>query len=256
MRMIDITMPIYEGMGQGSVFPEETEFIVEDITTYEDNLVRLVRLTMFQEPGTRLMLGSIMAAHKDERKVDEIPLPEIVLKDACILHLPAGERHGITAEEVRASFNKSSAQKGDALLFHTGWGDNERYLELKDNYPLRSPWFTDGACDTIVEIFKANGSNIFGYDTANCMDYKPMEGWWGQTPRPKNWPSAEAKAYLKGVKFTGEKGTLYVMDSGVTLLGGIVNLGEIKKERVKLIALPLKLKGLGGGPTRAVVIEE
>ncbi len=256
MRMIDITMPIYEGMGCGSVFPEETEFIVEDITTYEDNLVRLVRLTIFQEPGTRLMLPSIMAGRRDDRKVDEIPLPEIVLKDACILELPAGERHAITGEEVEAAFKKSGAQKGDALLFHTGWGDNQRYLELGDNYPLRGPWFGDDACAKVVEICKANESNIFGYDTANCMDYMGMESWWGQSPRPKNWPSPEAKAYLEGMQFSGESGTLNILNSEIMLLGGIVNLGEIGKERVKLIALPMKLKGLGGGPTRVVAVEE
>ena len=256
MKMTDITMPLYEGMGPGSVFPEETEFMIEDITSYEENLVRLVRLTMFQEPGTRLMLGSILADQKDGMKVDELPLSEIVLKDACILNLPAGERHAISGEEVKASVENAALQPGDALLFHTGWGDNERYFAMGDQYSLKGPWFTDDACAAIVEACKANQSNIFGYDTANCMDYSGMENWWGQSPRPKNWPSPEAKAYLKGMQFSGQSGTLEILANGIMLLGGIVNLGAIGNERVKLIALPLKLKGLGGGPARAVVIDE
>ena len=159
-------------------------------------------------------------------------------------------------DEVEAAFKKSGAQKGDALLFHTGWGDNQRYLELGDNYPLRGPWFGDDACAKVVEICKANESNIFGYDTANCMDYMGRESWWGQSPRPKNWPSPEAKAYLEGMQFSGESGTLHILNSEIMLLGGVVNLSEIGKERVKLIALPMKLKGLGGGPTRVVAVEE
>ena len=256
MKMTDITMPLYEGMGPGSVFPEETEFMVEDITTFEENLVRLVRITMFQEPGTRLMLSSILAAKKDERKVDELPLAEIVLRDASILTLPAGERHAITGEEVRASVENAAIQPGDALLFHTGWGDDERYLKMGDQYSLKGPWFTDDACAAVVEACKSSQGNIFGYDTANCMDYMGMESWWGQDPRPKNWPSPEAKAFLKGMQFSGQSGTLDILGNDIMLLGGIVNLGAVAGRRVKLIALPLKLKGLGGGPVRVVVIEE
>ena len=55
-------MHIYEGMGIGPVFPEEQEFIIEDVLTYEKRGLRLCRFTMWQEPGTRINLGSLAAS--------------------------------------------------------------------------------------------------------------------------------------------------------------------------------------------------
>ena len=42
-RVIDLTMHIYEGMGIGRVFPEEQEFLIEDVFTYEQHGLRLER---------------------------------------------------------------------------------------------------------------------------------------------------------------------------------------------------------------------
>ena len=58
-KIVDLTMHIYEGMGIGRVYPNEQEFIIEDVYKYETHGIRLSRFIIWQEPGTRLNLGSI-----------------------------------------------------------------------------------------------------------------------------------------------------------------------------------------------------
>jgi len=258
MKFIDITMALYEGMGCGNVFPQESSFKVEDIYTFEKNRLRLVRICMFQEPGTRLMLRSIISDYRNGTKIDELPLEETVMVNACIIDMPIPAEHAISAQEIEEAVGSSPIQHGDAMLFHTGWGDHQRYLEMGDDYPLKGPWFTIEACDKIIETGKRYDSKIFGYDTANVMPYDRLKDWWERKPRPENFPSREAKEYLEtvGIRDPEKSGALRILASGMAMLGGIVNLGEATKKRVKLVALPLKLKGLGGGPVRAILLEE
>ncbi len=44
--------------------------------------------------------------------------------------------------------------------------------------------------------------------------------------------------------------------SDIMLIEWCINLGAIVKPRVKIIALPLKVKGADGAPNRAIVVED
>ncbi len=41
MRVINLTMPLYEGMGVGRIYPQESEFNIESITSWEEGGARL-----------------------------------------------------------------------------------------------------------------------------------------------------------------------------------------------------------------------
>ncbi len=261
-RVIDLTMHIYEGMGIGRVFPQEQEFIIEDVLTYEQHGLRLCRFTMWQEPGTRLNLGSLAASRRNQPKLDEIDLGELYEKNTIILDIPKAAEEEVTPEEVEQAFDKADYREGDWVIIHTGWGDNQRYFGLGDDYALKSPHYSNEATQKLAEIMSANKSKLFGYDTASMghpAKYIIPE-WCQQKPRPKGWPSDEAKEYIRN--YTAEKlkadwgGVMPLPQAGIMILGGLVNVGVLKKKRVKLTIFPLKIKGVGGGPCRVAAIEE
>lgn len=261
-KIVDLTMHIYEGMGIGRVYPNEQEFIIEDVYKYETHGIRLSRFIMWQEPGTRLNLGSISAARRNEPKLDEIDLNDLYEKDTIILDIPKAAEEAITAKEVEEAFNKSDYRKGDWVVIHTCWGDNQRYFDLGDDYALKSPYYSYEAAQKLAEIMTRNKSTLFGYDTASAghpAKYMIPE-WCERKPRPPGWPSPEAKEYIRN--YTPEKsmadwgGVLPLPQAGIMILGGIVNLGSLTKKRVKLTLFPLKIKGVGGGPCRVAAIED
>jgi len=143
--IIDLTMHIYEGMAIGRVFPQEQEFIIEDVLNYDDHGLRLCRFTMWQEPGTRINLGSLAAPRRDQPKLDEIDLNDLYEKDTVILDIPKEAEESVTAEDVEEAFNKADYREGDWVIVHTGWGDNQRYFELGDDYALKSPYYSGEA---------------------------------------------------------------------------------------------------------------
>lgn len=261
-KVVDLTMHIYEGMGIGRVFPQEQEFIIEDVFTYEQHGLRLSRYIMWQEPGTRLNIGSLSASRRNEPKLDEIDLNDLYEKDTIILDISKGAGEAVTAFEVEKAFEKADYRKGDWVIIHTGWGDNQRYFDLGDDYALKSPYYSGEACKKLAEIMSKNKSGLFGYDTASAghPEKHIIPEWCERKPRPKGWPSPEAKEYIRN--YTPEKimadwaGVLPLPQAGIMILGGLANLGALTKNRVKLTIFPLKIKGVGGGPCRVAAIEE
>jgi len=108
----------------------------------------------------------------------------------------------------------------------------------------------------------ANKSKLFGYDTASAGHPAKhiIPEWCERTPRPKGWPSDEAKKFVRN--YTPEKliedwgGVMPLPQAGIMILGGLVNLGALNKKRVKVTIFPLKIKGVGGGPCRVAAIED
>ena len=261
-KVIDLTMHIYEGMGIGRVFPEEQEFIIEDTFNYKDHGIRVSRFIMWQEPGTRLNLGSVAASRRDQTKLDEIDLNSLYERETVILDIPKGPGEGVLDTEIEKAFSEVNYREGDWVIIHTGWGDNQRYFDLGDDYPLKSPYYSDGAGKRLAEILSANKTPLFGYDTASMGHPAKhiIPKWVKRDPRPPGWPSPEAKEFLKNYTpqmLKEDWGAVMPLPAaGIMILGGLVNVGALTKKRVKLTILPLKLKGVGGGPCRVVAIED
>ena len=267
MRVINLTMPLYEGMGVGRIYPQESEFIIESITSWEEGGARLDVFHVYCEQGTRLIMPSILLMDKDKPTVDEA---NIVLQDTVIVDIPKGTGEVITVEDIEQALPKADWQPGDALLIRTGWGDNERYLEMGEDFWTRCPFYQgDDVWKKIVEFMKAKQSNIFCYDTANAADMNALySDWMAMKPRPKTWPSPEAKERMKKrvqqrwedfAKWSNPEegqGLFRLTRAGMMAIGGLINCGQIKKSRVKLIALPLRVKGVAMAPCHVVAIEE
>lgn len=263
MPLVDITMTIYEGMGIGNVWPHEQPFKIEDMLTVEKHGIRLVRLIMYQEPGTRFNLASLSVEQKGERTTLETHnLESLVDVPTLIIHIPKGPEEQITAEEIEKAFTEKADlyQEGDAVIIHTGWGDNGRYFELGEDYALRSPSYSNEGAQKLAEILTAHKTKIFGYDTASMGHPRAhiIPKWCSRNPRPASGTSPEARDWIENY-YDKQKlledwgGVLPVIRAGVHILGGIVNIGSIPVDRVKLTVLPLKIRGLSGGPCRAFV---
>jgi kynurenine formamidase len=250
-------------MTPGDVFPQERPFEIESVFSWDIDGLRTDNFSVYGEQGTRLLLYSSLEAVKDGPKLDEI---DIVLQDTVVVDVPKGPKEVVTGEEVERACAKADFRQGDALIVRTGWGDGERYYKLGRDYELKSPYYGgDETWKKIVEILTAKKCPLFCYDTANAMNMaESYRDWVEQKPRPKPWPSPEAKARVRKefealqLKKMPEEGRvlLRVSRARINMIGGLVNCGEIKKERVKLIALPLRVKGATAAPCNVVAIEE
>ncbi|MBI2303582.1 MAG: hypothetical protein HYU86_02400 [Chloroflexi bacterium] len=145
----------------------------------------------------------------------------------------------------------------------TGWGDNESYVTMGEDYELRSPYYSDESLKRLAELMVQNKSDLFGYDVANCYDYTELKrAWCAQTPRPQPWPSPEAKAFIAQQAARGH-GPAYssrmlghIFGAGIAAIGGLTNCGAISCARVKLIALPLRIKGVTSAACHVIALED
>ncbi|OGO54669.1 MAG: hypothetical protein A2V85_06090 [Chloroflexi bacterium RBG_16_72_14] len=260
MRYIDLTLPLYDYMPVGAVWAWDVPFQTQPITTDGHGYV-LHMITMHSEAGTRLMIRAMQ--DPTAPKVDEIPLEKLVLRETVVVDAPCEGGGRLTGDDMVTAFQGVTLETGDAIILRTGWGDDERWTRLGDDYARKTPFVTREAAEELVRIMKGNRSDLVGSDVATWGrgdKYQLPE--WASKPaweRPP-FPSYQAKRYL--ARYTKEMAyedfhSPHILNSAdVMYLGAMCNLGEIKKRRVKLIVLPMKLKGMRGASCRVIALEE
>ena len=149
-KYIDCTMPFYDYMPVGNVWAWDVPFRTEPITTHEKNSYELWMITMHSETGTRLMIKAMQDPNAPT--VDRLPLNEFLNRDAVILDVPCGMDGAVTAEQVRSAAGNADIRKGDIFILRTGWGDDERYLELGDAYARRGPCISKEGAEELCRI--------------------------------------------------------------------------------------------------------
>jgi len=155
-------------------------------------------------------------------RVDEIP-PDRLVRDAVLLNLTHKKpKELIHDEDLEAAEEAGglSVREGEIALLHTGWDKHlgqERYLE---DYPGLG---ADGA-----EFLAAKGVSAVGVDSPN-LDH----------PSDPKFPAHNR-----------------LLRDGIPIIENLCNLASLQKNRFRLIALPLKIRGATGSPVRAIAIEE
>ncbi|UCH08525.1 MAG: cyclase family protein [Deltaproteobacteria bacterium] len=266
MRIIDLTLPLYDGMDYYCTghFPWEVIFKTERTVPTEAGAgLDLGSFTMYSEPGTRFLCVP-------PKKIGDVlgkELNKLVLKEGVMLHIPKEPKEGgnpITAKEMIAGIEKCPARPGDAIVLHTGHGDDEKYYKLRGNWELWSPCLIPESIPPLADYLGRMKCPLFGYDTANlswqCTDLCSLHREWGmRKPRPApNTPEAKeaGKRYIESGKMAQENGEFFEFLRICDMLGGVVNCGEVKKERFKLIIAPLKVIDWGFVPATVYAIEE
>ena len=96
MRMIDLTLPLYDFMPVGNVWAWDVPFQARPITTAERNGYELTMVTMHSEAGTRLMIRAM--THEGAATVDQLPLESLVMREAVVVDAPCGEGDGVSPD--------------------------------------------------------------------------------------------------------------------------------------------------------------
>ncbi|MDP3880255.1 MAG: cyclase family protein [Dehalococcoidales bacterium] len=239
MKVIDLTMALYEEMASGYSHPAFKSHPIwpqpfkKEMTGGTTSGSQFHVYTAFCEAGTRILLPGYRQEYReaDKARLHTVDLNRLVLRDTVVLDVPKGAEEFIDPEEIEAAFKKAPVQKGDALLVRTGWGDNDRYIKMGLDYKEKGPHYTGEAASKLKELMLQNGSDIFLYD---CCDMNGTD------------------------KRTGRSHSAFgaICSPGIIGVGGVVNCGAITKPRVKLIALPLKARDAWFAPCSAIAIEE
>ncbi|MEW5783488.1 MAG: cyclase family protein [Bacillota bacterium] len=159
------------------------------------------------------------------RSIDQWPL-ETLLGEALVVDLDGqiSEGEGITAAHLEKAVG-SKVKKGDRLIFKTGWLDKTWGKSYKGRHNLyynleASPYLTKEGADWVVEKGIILVALDFVLDTDQSF--------------PAHW---------------------VLLPNDVCIVEHI-NSSRLSKEKVFLIALPLKIVGSDGSMARVVAIEE
>ena len=145
--------------------------------------------------------------------------PDRFICEAVILRVgEKGPAQAVTVGDLQYAAGDVEIRPGDALLLATGWDQ----MWNAPNFVDDSPYLTMEAMRWIV----AHGISILGGDMP-CFD-NPRGG-------------------------VGVNNVLF--ESGALILAPLVNLRAVTQPRVRLMAFPLKIKGVCGAPCRVLVEE-
>lgn len=220
MKIIEISGFLENGIwSYGLPFPEVE---IKPIDTIDQDGVSAHSITLTTNSGTYLETSAHL--FKGEETIDQVPSEKLITEAVVIKLAEKKAREHITVEELEKS--QVNVKEGDALLIHTGWDS----MWNKEGFVEGSPHFTRESIEWILE----KKISILGADLP-CYD------------------DPQRESLTRGLSLLGE-----VFKNKILILAPVVNLGQVSKKRVKLIALPLRVKGknLSAAPCRALVIED
>ncbi len=156
----------------------------------------------------------------NENTIDTLP-PKRFFTTCHVIHL----------EEIKPKMEikisdlgiiKESIKKGEGLIFRTGWSRFVKEPKYRDELP--------GISRELALWCVESGVSLIGVEPPSVADVNNLE------------KLTEIHRILLG----GE----------IVIVEGLSNLEKITKAKVKMVAMPLKIKDGDGAPCRAVVIEE
>jgi kynurenine formamidase len=263
MRVVNLTIPLYPGMPVGNVWAWDRPFETEDIVDTEQHGFHLFAINMFSETGTRIM-WSAMTQKVVEVDALQLDYSKMVNAEAVVIHLPKKDNEEINPEDIDRTLAKDPDYRdGDAVLLHTGWGDNQRYKKIGDDYSIKTPHFSNAGAQRTVEVMTGKKSLLLVTDCAyigNGGGAHMIPEWVSRKPWDRlPWPSPQCKSYLK--HYTREKsradwGSSKILCDNLYVVGAAANLGALTKKRVKVTVLPLMIEGGAGSPVSIVAVEE
>ena len=153
---------------------------------------------------------------RDAPPVTDYPASEFFFGCKIIRLDKKGPLEKISLEEVMS--RSPEIEKGDAVLISTGW--DRKWHD--DDFVSSSPCISGEAGEWLAgRGIKLLGSDFPRFDNPSAPEFP-----WGR--------------FWEKVTF---------------LLAPVVNLGEAASDTVRLIALPVKVRGAAAAPVRAVLIE-
>ena len=280
MRFVDLSMPIWEGAGYSEVLAmPNTSVRFYEYMFYDQNGIRMTHLKIDDETGCPFMTpyqgspfrrGPLREDALFTWRLDEVPLERLILRDTVVLDVPGEDYHVITAEEIDAAVAKADYREGDDVLLRTGWATTEKAFALGNDYCIVSPSWSYEACVRMGEIMEGKKSGVIMTDAALIMTPAYQGYAWSVgeeriVPRPKPWPSAEARERLMDLPpgvtsvapaSVGRGGYRDLVAKTIAICKCLVNANQISSGRVKMIMLPMLIRQGGASPCRFIAVEE
>ena len=218
-EVIDLTGGIYSGMWHmASPYPpvEVKEIPLAGRFNLVDYAIYAQEMSLPVQASTYLETAAHM--YPEREKIDELPLERFFLS-AVVLQLPRGPEGLITADDIEAGLATAgeTVRPGEALLISTGW---DSHWDEPD-FMTHSPHFRYSAVEWVVQ----HKCGLLGSDAANWSDL---------SEKPSFFPM--------------------FFRSETLLLAPLVNLRRIPVSRIKLIVLPLRIRGACASPCRALAV--
>jgi arylformamidase len=224
MKIIDLTLPLYDGLQS---FPGHPKVTVLDFVTHSFSAPRYTapcrgyasKLIMMSDHGGT-HLDAPFHFFEDGMTIDEVPL-ERTVGDAVFIDV-SDKKHGkaITAAmlEKRLKKDKSEVRPGDIVLIRAWDGEwNGAGFHSTAGLDISAArWITE-------HKVKAVGVDLSNADTTSDMS------------RPAH---------------------LQLLGNAIGIMENLVNFDKLSQKRFFFAGIPLKIKGLSGSPIRAIAIEE
>ena len=216
-KMLDLTLDLHEGM---ATYPSPWHPVVD--------VKQMGRIPMEHRRSYAVTLGTHTGTHMDSPAhmvedgftIDQVPLETIVGKCKVIDMTNKGRGDKITVEDLKNCGH--TLEKGDRILIKTGW-----YKEWGSNAYFTSwPWVTAEAARYIVD----SGVIFAAMDIPSPDDANSNTGY--------GMPSPIHDIFLQ---------------NEVILVEYLTNTLEITAKEVKIVALPLRVRGCDGFPCRVFV---
>ena len=209
MRIIDVTGAIENGMW--SYGPPYPEVVIEEIPQpdFIEHQTFSWRFELGAQTGT--YLETSLHVTREGPALIEIPVEQLIGRDAAILRVPCAPDHRIEAAELEAC--GVPVNPGDAVIVATGWDERWNAPDFVSN----CPWFSYGAMRWLLdrEPFMICG----------------------------DMPRFDFRGPTAGL-------TAGVLRRRGAAAGAAGDLGAVRADRVKLTALPLKWRRLRGALSR------
>ncbi|GAA4805062.1 cyclase family protein [Litoribaculum gwangyangense] len=178
--------------------------------------------------ATTLHLYSHSGTHMDaplhfevnEQTIDELPLNRLISK-AWIIDL----QHLKPKDEIKISHLDGIAKKfkaGESIILHTGWSKKIGTPAYRDDLPRIGR--------DLANWLGKNKVNILGVEPPSVADVNNIE----EVTEIHN----------------------ILMKNDIIIVEGLCNLELISLPKVTLIALPLKIEGGDGAPSRVIALED
>jgi kynurenine formamidase len=255
MQVFELTMPLDHQWMPDELFPTATRFMLAPRGNPEKGI------TVGTESGTSLLLPAQFAAFRRTRRLDQVEPPELILRETAVVDVPTGRREEIGRDALATALGQADFRDGDALLLRTGWGDSAAQQRGDETYMLDTPRLSLDGAAYVAEQMGQRNTNLLLLDTAlvGYPDKHLIPEWTTLTPRPLCWPSEAARAYLAGYlerEVLEDWAVDYKLaEAGIMTVKRLVNCGQIKSRRVRLIVAPLRVVRGIGSPCRVVAVE-
>lgn len=162
------------------------------------------------------------------KSIDEVPLSQLVGEAAVIDLSDIKPKEAITSRDLNE--RGKHVKEGDIVLIKTEW--EKRFSWESEEYWSEAPYLTKDA----AEWFIGHKVKAIGCDF------------------PQEYAIRElGRKVLKVEEFPVHQ---ILLGNNILNIEYLTNLSEVKKERVKIIALPLKMVGCEGAPARVIAIED